>query len=151
MLGLSGDEPMAYSPDLEQIGPFKNVGYLSCEHEYPKGETSEAVFDRLASLVLLHLLKWLGYHDCDLGSCGLNQSQPELYWHGMRIPRSCSSDVLVPDRTVVYIAPALILHYIRAHQYLPPACFLEAVLTCPAPGSRKYLRAIKKIAPGVLG
>ena len=145
--GLTSGEWMGYIPDLAQTGPVISVGYLSREHDYPKGETSEAVFDRLGSLVLLHLVSWLGYHDCELASCGLNQPPPELYWRGMRIPRSCSSDIVVPDGTVVYMAPALILHYIRVHQYLPPARFLKAVLNCPEPGSDEYHGAINKIVP----
>jgi hypothetical protein len=65
----------------------------------------------------------------------------------MRIPEWGSSDILVPDKTVIYMAPSLILHYIRAHQYLPPACFVLAVLNCPEPGSEEYREAIRKIAP----
>jgi hypothetical protein len=125
------------------------VGYLSCEHEYTKGETSEAVFDRLASLAKLRVLDWLGSHECDLGSCGRTQLRSDLYWRGMRIPEYCSSDILVPEKTIVYMSPALILHYIRVHQYLPPACFVEAVLNCPEPGSEEYRAAIRKIAPGL--
>jgi len=66
---------------------------------------------------------------------------------GIRIPEHCSSDILVPDKAVVYMSPALILHYIRVHQYLPPACFVAAVLNCPEPGSEEYRAAIRKMAP----
>jgi hypothetical protein len=138
---------MVYEPDLTQRGSIRLVGYLSRDHEYTQGETSEEAFDRLASLVMLHLVSWLGYHDCDLGSCSSNLGQPELYWRGLRIPQNCCTDILVPAETVVYMAPALILHYIRAHQYLPPICFLEAVLACAEADSKHYLSAIKKIAP----
>jgi hypothetical protein len=144
---------MAYEPDLATTGlfgiqaPVKSVGYLSREHDYPKGDVSDAVFDRMASLVLLHLLNTLGYHDCDLGFCASNRRQPELYWRGMRISRSSSSNILVPDKTVIYMAPQLILHYIKEHRYRPPGCFLEAVLNCPEPGSDEYRGAIKKVIP----
>lgn len=138
---------MTYLPDLAETGNVRSVGYLSPEHDYPQGETSEAIFDRLASLVLLHLIKWMGYHWCELGSCGSNQAQPELYWHGMNIPRYCSSDILVPDKTVVYMAPSLIIHYMRAHRYLPPVRFLEAVLRCPEPRSDEYRDAIRQVWP----
>jgi hypothetical protein len=138
---------MVYEPDMTQRGSLRLVGYLSREHDYPQGETSEAAFDCLANLVMQHILSYLGCHDCDLGSCSLNQGHPELYWRGLKIPRGCNTDILVPAETVVYMAPALILHYIRAHQYLPPVCFLEAVLACPEAGSKQYLSAIKKIAP----
>ena len=127
-------------------GPVKSVGYLSREYAYSKGETSEAVFDRLATLATLRILQWLGSHHCDLGFCD-GTPRSELYWRGMRIPEWCSSDILVPGKTVIFMAPALILHYIREHQYLPPACFVEAVLNCPKPGSKEYRIAITKIAP----
>jgi hypothetical protein len=140
---------MTYLPDLAQNSTVQSVGYLSREHDFCKGETSEAVFDRLASLAMLRVLQWLGSHHCDLGSCGTSQQQSEHYWRGMKVPQYCSTDILVPDRTVIYVAPALILHYIRAHHYLPPACFLEAVLNCPEPGSEEYRGAIKKIAPNL--
>lgn len=138
---------MVYQPDMTQEGSLRLVGYLSREHDYPEGETSEEAFDCLANLVMLHMVSWMGYHDCDLGSCSSNQEQPELYWGHLKIPRSCCTDILVPAEPVVYMAPALILHYIRAHQYLPPLCFLEAVLACPEAGSKQYLSAIKKIVP----
>lgn len=138
---------MVYEPDLAQTGPVKSVGYLSRDRDYPKGETSDSVFDRLALLAMRPLYSYAGHHACDLGSCGSDLPHLELKWRGMTIPRSCSTDILVPDRTLVYIAPALILHYIRAHRYLPPACFIDAVLTGPEPGSDEYRREIRRIAP----
>lgn len=138
---------MAYPSDLAQTGPVKSVGYLSRDRDYSKGETSDSVFHRLALLAMRPLYSYAGRHNCDLGSCGSNRPQPELKWCGMTIPRSCSTDILVPDRTLVYVAPALILHYIRAHRYLPPACFIDAVLTCPEPGSDEYRSEIRRILP----
>lgn len=133
---------MVYEPDMTKSGKFKLVGYLSRDHDYPQGEISEAAFDRLANLALLRIIQYLGYYNCDLGSCGSNQIQPDFYWRGMRIPQRCTSEILVPGKAVLYRAPALILHYIRAHRYLPPARFLDAVLACPEPGSDEYRRVI---------
>jgi len=134
-------------PDLAQNGLVKSVGYLSREHDFSKGEISEVVFERLASLAVLPLWESAGYHRCDLGSCGTSQQENEDYWRSTRIPQSCSTEILVPGDTVLYVAPALILHYIHIHNYQPPACFLEAVLNCPEPGSDEYRIAIKRIAP----
>jgi hypothetical protein len=138
---------MVYVPDLEQTGSLSLVGYLALGHDYPKGEILEAVFDRLASLVRLHIILWCGQHCCDLGMCGKNLPQPKHYWRGMLIPRCCSTDIIVPAEAVVYQAPALILHYIRSHRYLPPACFLQSVLNCPEPGSDRYIATIDKVTP----
>jgi hypothetical protein len=142
---------MVYRPDMTQEGSLRFVGYLSREHDYPQGETSKDAFDRLASLVMLHMVAWMGYHGCELGSCSWNQEQPDLYWGNLKIPRECSTDILVPAETVLYRAPALILHYIGSHRYLPPVRFLEAALACPEPGSKDYLNAIKKIVPSYGG
>ena len=138
---------MVYTPDLTQAGPLKSVGYLSREHDFPRGQISETVFDGLVRLARQPLFQFAGHHDCDLGPCGSNPRPPDLYWKGLRVPHQGSSDIFVPDRTVVYIAPVLILHYIRAHQYLPPARFLESILNCPEPRSEEYRGAIKKIVP----
>src|SRR5215470_10162475 len=146
--GIYG-EWMAYQPDLAQTGLFNSVGYLSRDHDYPKGETSDLVFDRLAIFAMRPLYSYAGHHHCDLGSCGSDPPHQELKWRGMTIPRWCSTDILVPDRTLVYIAPALILHYICAHRYLPPACFIDAVLTCPEPESDEYRSEIRRIVPNI--
>jgi hypothetical protein len=52
----------------------------------------------------------------------------------------------VPGRTVLYVAPEMILHYVTDHRYLPPAEFVEAVTTCPLPGTPAYAAAIAAFA-----
>ncbi len=145
---------MPYLPDLAQFGSTNSVavGYLARGYDYTEGETPEAVFDCLAALVLARrfTIQYLGYHYCDLGPCGLNQPQPTLYWRDQVIPSRCTQDIFVPGKAVVYRSPALILHYIRSHRYLPPSCFIEAVLACPEPGSDKYLSAMKRADPNDL-
>jgi hypothetical protein len=139
---------MTYVPDLAQFGSTNSVavGYLARGYDYTEGETPEAVFDCLALLVLASrfTIHSLGYHYCDLGPCGLNQPQRKLYWGDQVIPSRCTTEILVPGKKVVYRSPALILHYMRSHRYLPPSCFIEAVLACPEPGSVKYLSAMKR-------
>ena len=142
---------MTYQPDLVQTGPYKSVGYLSRDREYPKGEISYSVFDRLVLFAMRPLYASCGVHDCDLDSCESDRPRLELKWRDTTIPSYCSTEILVPDRTWVYVAPALILHYIRAHRYLPPACFIDAVLTCPEPGSDEYRSEIRRIVPNFPG
>jgi hypothetical protein len=109
---------MVYQPDLEQTGPVKLVGYLSRDRYYPKGETTDWVFDRLVFLAMQPLYASCGVHHCDLDSCESDRPRLELKWRETTIPSYCSSEILVPDGAWVYVAPALILHYIRAHRYL---------------------------------
>jgi hypothetical protein len=125
----------------------RRVGYLTRSDDYARGEVSEEIFERLVNLVSSPFMRWAGYHDCDLDPCGTEQPPPDLRYKGLVIPSQCDSDILVPDKAALYVAPALILHYIRCHHYLPPSYFLNAVLACPEPGSPEYLAAIEKICP----
>src|SRR5579864_5284026 len=124
---------------------WKRVGYLKASEDYPHGEVSELAFERLVGLVRHRLLFWAGYHYCELHPCGSAQPPPEFRYKGLVIPTKCDHDILVPARTFIYVAPALILHYIRVHKYLPSSSFLEAVLACPDPASSEYLAALEKI------
>lgn len=140
---------MTYIPDLTQREIVVSVGYLSREYGYTRGQVSDLVFECLVKLTHVdfrNITGYLGFHHCDLGSCGWKQAQEEIYWHGVRIPQSCNKDIWVPGGMVIYVAPQLILHYISAHQYLPPARFVEAVSNCPEPGSEMYRAEIKRIS-----
>ncbi len=59
----------------------------------------------------------LGLHDCEI--CNQN---------------SDGGEILIMDGDTSYIAPKMLLHYIKAHSYLPPQEFLDAVekMTIPA-------------------
>ncbi|NNB86422.1 hypothetical protein HJC10_33875 [Corallococcus exiguus] len=43
----------------------------------------------------------------------------------------------------MFIAPTMIVHYIDAHEYVPPMEFQEAALKCPEMRSMAYLKAIR--------
>ena len=87
-----------------------------------------------------------GYHYChlcirDLGGESRLQSldrdaRNDLH---LSLPRE-SAEFRVKGTGVVYAVPQLVLHYIAAHHYLPPAEFCEAVMTSasgPTPGGGK--------------
>jgi hypothetical protein len=126
----------------------ESVGYLTPEEDYPRGEVSEEVVDRLVDLAKHPLGEWCGYHDCELDPCGSTQFQPELRYRGLIVPTRCSTDIFVPGESRLYVAPALILHYILCHKYVPPSCFLDAVVACPAATSKEYFAALNRFAPG---
>lgn len=127
----------------------KPVGYLRRFIYYRRGEVSDVAFERLVSLAKHPYIGFLGYHFCNLGRClGYDSEQQaalELRYKDFVIRDGCSTDILVPGRGEIYIAPALILHYIRCHHYLPPSSFLEAVLACPDPESPEYMSAIYEL------
>jgi hypothetical protein len=49
-----------------------------------------------------------------------------------------NSNVWIPCGDRVFVAPALILHYIEVHGYRPPEEFVDAVLAAPHQGSREF-------------
>ena len=53
---------------------------------------------------------WLGEHDCEI--CNNYTDRGEI---------------LIIDEDKMYVAPKMILHYIKEHSYRPPEEFLEAV------------------------
>jgi hypothetical protein len=65
-----------------------------------------------------------GYHSCTL--CG--KSLVEVKWKRRRIGLQGHGHYLVERGQVVYMAPALLLHYILDHDYHPPEEFLDAVV-----------------------
>src|SRR5262249_693243 len=58
-------------------------------------------------------------------------------------------NVFVPGISVVYAAPAAIVHYIEQHSFRPPTEFVEAVLRCPDCGSEAYRAALCAANGGV--
>jgi len=57
------------------------------------------------------------------------------------------ANLFVPAEGFLYVAPSLIVHYIDAHEYAPPAAFQRAVIACPRMRSMEYLKAILKNGP----
>jgi hypothetical protein len=143
-----GGKAMTYQPDLTRTDRVKQIGYLARGHSFTQGTTSEAFFDHLVELVKHPLGGWAGYHSCNLGWCGLrlHPTQTTLEYKG-RVIGLGDTDIFVPGDEVVYVASSLILHYIQHHEYMPPSCFMNAVLNCPDPRSQEYCAAIKRIAP----
>lgn len=60
-----------------------------------------------------------GRHSCNLCSCS-----------GFDSPFIGSCEIWIPaiNDGIVFAAPSLIVHYIEAHDYLPPEAFIRAVL-----------------------
>jgi len=148
-LRTSKQVAMTYKADLTGTGPIRPVGYLARKHPFTKGRTSWAFIDCLVALVKQPLLGSLGYHNCDLAWCGLTIGRfgATKFLHKGRVISLGHTEIVVPGDGVVYQAPSLILHYIRWHRYLPPPCFIQAVLNCPEPGSQEYFAALKRIVP----
>src|SRR5260370_23214801 len=104
---------------------LRPVGWL----EKPGFPTGEVPDECLNALVTAHADRVLrdgtrGIHTCTL--CG--KSRPFIKWRGQTVHLLGAGHYLVRHGDTVYMAPELLLHYIRAHRYRPPEEFVRATL-----------------------
>lgn len=140
---------MTFFPDLDPctyFGPCDGrllaVGWLEREQSFATGAVPPAF---VAALTQLTATAWqpfamAGSHACSL--CPADRPTPPVtfgdvsIWPGM-------PNLFVPDTDCAYVAPSLIVHYVEAHAYAPPAVFQRALLACPPMGSAAYFQALK--------
>lgn len=136
---------MEFFEDLSSWNEGSNhalaVGFLEGDRPYSKGFVSEAFFERLIELVVDPWQPFAsgGHHRCSL--CAFSGG-PGRVRYGQATVLVGSSLLFVPTVSTVYVAPSLVVHYVDAHQYLPPKEFREAVMTCPPMRSPDYLRLL---------
>ncbi len=117
--------PYSYLQE-EQEHPL-NVGWLDSNHEYRKGATSREFIEKLA-WVCVHatVYRTPGIHKCSL--C----APMDFGFHMVSLEREKhilgSAEVRVKGQKAAYAAPDLVLHYVVAHEYLPPDDFIAGVL-----------------------
>ena len=105
--------PYAYFPASRFIVQHDalNVGWLDSVHPFDMAIMSTAFRDRLRLLVSQPVNLCRGSHGC---WCGKAQGNGEI-----RVTDAAGQ---------VYAAPVLVLHYVTAHDYLPPEGFIDAVM-----------------------
>lgn len=108
------------------------VGWLENGKPYEKGETSKKVVEKIHEFIKTSgmYVYFLGYHKCDF--CDF--INVELG----------AATILIAYKKKVYICPALIVHYIENHQYLPPTEFIEAVLNYDHQSAMEYFNKIRE-------
>jgi hypothetical protein len=142
---------MTYFPDLSPLAYFGNdvagqlvaIGWLDEAHPYTQGEVSATFLGKLFELLIQ---PWapgylLGVHECPW--CG----EIARASYNDKIVAVGALNLYVPGDRFLYLMPSLAAHYILAHGYAPPAAFQQAVLRCPAMGTRDYFEAIAANAP----
>ena len=109
------------------------ISWLSDKHPFPTGESPPEFLARLKEFCqhwqegvkALCTVIFMGVHFCEL--CD---------------EQAASGNIGVPAGPILYVAPELIAHYVEAHQYLPPAEFIVAVMNAPIPGTPEYVDAV---------
>lgn len=105
-----------------------NIGWLSAGHQFPVGPTSEGFRADLRRLVQAPVNLYRGIHLCEfcppppekLTPSGLRTIDPVPGTFG-------NGEIRVRAHDITYVAPVLVLHYVEAHSYAPPAEFVRAV------------------------
>lgn len=154
---------MAHYADLSPCDYFRfdtegkllAVGWLEPDQPYTTGKVDQEFLDALAAMLSdpWRVFTFRGLHDCQ---CRQFPRKPKGFRSsdydgrvesGNLTARSGFLNLFVPGKRCVYVAPELIMHYIRVHEYCPPKKFQEAVLACPNMLSTEYLQAIQKNGP----
>lgn len=113
-----------------------HVGWLDNIHPYPKGTVDARLIGKMKSLARNPVELYRGKHICELCAepRGLVKTippnrciDPNGSWWQWASQRWSNGEIRVSGEGVVFAAPVLIVHYIEAHGYLPPAEFLRAV------------------------
>ncbi|GAA3882398.1 DUF7919 family protein [Tessaracoccus defluvii] len=103
------------------------VGWLEAGHAFTTGGCDPRVRDRLVHLAFEPEERMRGYHYCEFCT-----EESPISVTGAEDPGKFvnlgDAEIWVRDREQVFAAPTLIIHYIDAHGYRPPAVFCEAVL-----------------------
>ena len=136
--------PCAYFGHFRE--KLKAVGWLASGHLYPQRQTelSETHFCQLLRLLQC---PWEPEHFLGSEACrfclatGNYDKRRRLERYGLVVHFGVSN-LFVPGKDCVYVAPSMIAHYVDAHNYEPPNEFWEAVMSCPEMGSDSYKQAL---------
>ncbi|GAB3677117.1 hypothetical protein GCM10027589_47280 [Actinocorallia lasiicapitis] len=112
----SGFYSLAFRPNYLRL----NVGWLENGQPYTTGSAPSGFVEKLTAIADIQRVNcFLGQHECDLCNGPWERSGQQ--------PRG-TSELRIPGAAgLAYAAPQLITHYMAAHDYLPPASFVEAV------------------------
>ncbi|MBM0231547.1 hypothetical protein JNW91_06515 [Micromonospora sp. STR1_7] len=103
-----------------------NVGWLDASHPFPTGASPDELMPALMNLATVRVRQTRGYHYCEICILDMGDDAMEAIRQGT-IARE-SAEFEVRGEGFVYAAPQLLLHYLAAHEYLPPAEFCTAAL-----------------------
>jgi hypothetical protein len=131
----------SYRYDSRNQPGVVHIGWLDATHLFPQGKVAPHLIEKMKTLATKPTELYRGTHICELCSPEITSVRVEkedprygssrLQFDGHRLycPKECMSngEIRVAEADTIFAAPALIIHYIEAHGYLPPAEFLNAL------------------------
>ncbi|WP_052549057.1 hypothetical protein [Enhygromyxa salina] len=113
---------------LRSRASLLNVGWLDLDAPFLEGAVPAQAIARIEAAIPLYLNAMRGIHGCPF--CGDSDIYADIDGKSTLLGMS---DIWIPSKLseTVYIAPSLILHYITAHQYMPPREVVDELLALP--------------------
>jgi hypothetical protein len=113
---------MPYFPDLSpcfdeqpKLPHRIAIGWLNPRHPFTTGSFAPELVERIVALCERPEQQAFGFHRCEFCDDGFSNGV-----------------IRVTGPAARYVAPQMLAHYVLAHNYQPPAPFLEALLHGPA-------------------
>jgi hypothetical protein len=129
-----------------KIFPVRNIGWLTAQHSFPKGEVPQEFIARLAAFCLQSPAEFgLGFHECEFCDPPIEPIENTI----LGIYLDTTELFVLDNKDTLYLAPKLIYHYILSHKYRPPLEFIKAVLEGPLPDTKLYQKSMQSRAKQV--
>ena len=112
----------------DTTGPALRVGWLGRGSSFPTGEIDPGVVDNLIRLAATPVNLMRGLHYCEFCDAESPIRIATPFGPKGRVALGNGEIHVRHASGQLYVAPTLVIHYITAHDYLPPAEFREAVL-----------------------
>lgn len=110
--------------ETNEAGPLINIGWLSAGHSYPTGAVPEQIVVKLARLCRMGVHRTRGLHRCEFCVAPEGSSRKPATSsrdeEGEFVVGGAEIRVASPSG-VTFAAPDMIIHYVTAHGYRPPA------------------------------
>jgi hypothetical protein len=116
---------------------LRAVGWLERGQPFATGSVSPRAYEALKQLLVE---PWQPVVSCGPHQCDLCQFDGPMH----------ASNLFLPAGDVIFVAPAMIAHYIAAHHYQPPDAFLAAVTSNAQLSRQDYLRSLLRSSGGTL-
>ena len=119
----------------EPVEPIVNIGWLSRDHGFPMGAVPEEFLTALRRLVKAPVNLARGFHVCEFCPTPPTYLRDGHTYHDWPKETVGNGEIRVRGETGrTLVAPVLVLHYVEAHNYQPPAEFIRACVDAGASG-----------------
>jgi hypothetical protein len=127
-------------------------GWLERGREFGRGGCDPDVWAKLCDQCAdpLRATMHRGFHVCDLCDGDGCEMVEEHHPRSGVLMHLGNGSIVVPSRSVVFVAPTLVAHYVIAHGYRPPEEVIRAIQECPEFRSAAYWASMRGVAPAWL-